>query len=87
MKRLIAVISIAMIFMISCAGPVSFKSSGDKVIATPYGIFNESSHKTPGVTYEISAGSVIIGIFFIETIIVPVYIIGWDLYEPVSLER
>ena len=39
--------------------------------------------KDPGVVYEVSPGSVICAIIFFETLIVPVVVIGWDLYQPV----
>jgi hypothetical protein len=49
-----------------------------------YGLANEQSHRNTNVVYEISAGSVLWGIVLSETIIAPVYIIGWDLYKPVA---
>lgn len=51
--------------------------------AQPYGIVNEETRKEPNVQYELSAGSVIVAIIFIETVFMPAYIIGWDLYKPV----
>jgi len=48
-----------------------------------YGIANMETQKDPNVLYEISAGSVIVAILFSETIIIPVYVVGWDLWQPV----
>ena len=48
-----------------------------------FGIANQEAQRDPNVIYEISAGSVIWGIILCETIVVPVYIIGWDLWQPV----
>ena len=48
-----------------------------------YGVANMEAQKDPNVVYEVSASSVIWGIILCETIVVPVYIIGWDLYQPV----
>ena len=50
----------------------------------PYGIVNEQVVKSPDVTYQASPGSIIVGIICIETVVVPVYVVGWDLYEPVG---
>jgi len=50
-----------------------------------YGVANMESTKDPKVLYEISAGSVIWAIILSETIVVPVYVIGWDLWQPVKL--
>ena len=49
-----------------------------------FGIANEGSHRDPHIVYEISAGSVIWAILLCETVVFPVYIIGWDLYQPVA---
>lgn len=59
----------------------------DKVINNKtyevYGLANEDAYKDPAVVYEMSAGSVICAVIFFETVIVPIYVIGWDLYQPV----
>lgn len=49
-----------------------------------YGVFNEDTLKDPNIKYEVSAGSVIWAIILCETVVFPVYIIGWDLWQPVS---
>ncbi len=48
-----------------------------------YGILNQESVKDPGIVYEPSARNVILGIVFIETIFVPVNVVGWNLWVPV----
>jgi predicted small secreted protein len=50
-----------------------------------FGIANESSHRDPKILYEISFGSVLCALFFVETVIVPLYVIGWDLWQPVKV--
>lgn len=50
-----------------------------------YGVANMESRRDPHVLYEISAASVIWGILLCETIVVPIYIVGWDLYTPVRI--
>lgn len=52
----------------------------------PYGIANKDAKKDPSVKYEIPLGNAVVGILFVESVFVPVYIIGWDLYEPVGLK-
>ena len=49
----------------------------------PYGLLNEDIHKVDSIQYEASFGSVVCGIIFCETIIVPVYVFGYNLYEPI----
>lgn len=40
--------------------------------------------QNPDINYEISIGSVIVAVIFCETIIVPLYVVLVDLYQPVS---
>lgn len=49
-----------------------------------YGYFDKDSKKNDSIQYEVSTGSVIVGIVFCETIVVPVYLAGWDLWQPVG---
>lgn len=50
----------------------------------PYGIANKEEHKDPDIVYRMDAWSVVFSVVFVETLIVPVYIIGWKLWEPVK---
>ena len=56
----------------------------DNVTYDTYGLFNEDSKQNPNVEYDISVGNVVWSIILFETIIAPVYFIGFDLYEPVG---
>lgn len=47
------------------------------------GAINADTCKDPKIVYEVSAGSVVWAIVLFETVVFPVYIIGWDLYQPV----
>lgn len=51
-----------------------------------YGFFTEQK-KNPNVIYELSAPNIIAAIILCETIIVPVYIVGWELWHPIALKR
>jgi hypothetical protein len=79
MKRSIIALCLTALFLTGCAHPV--KQGTMKYV--PYGIANEQTKRDPNIKYEISAGSVVFAIVFFETIIAPVYIVGWDLYQPV----
>jgi hypothetical protein len=65
----------------------------DKHICTPdktchtygqYGLFNLDD-KNPNIKYELVVGNVVWDIILFETVIVPVVLIGWKLYEPVGV--
>ena len=62
--------------------PVKTKDGSTKVVED-YGIFN-SEKKDPTVTYQISTVIIICSAIFIETIVIPIWLIGWHLYEPVD---
>lgn len=71
----------------SCAEPKTFKdSSKNEFTAEPFGWANEAK-KIDTVVYEVSAGNVALSIIFSETVVVPVYLTGWALYEPVRLKN
>lgn len=55
-----------------------------KTFYPSYGIATESTDKDPNIIYQVSVGSVIVAIIFCETIVVPVYIVGCDLFTPVA---
>jgi hypothetical protein len=62
----------------------------DKVIEgvhyPTFGVANDDAQRNPKIQYEISAGSVIWAVLLCETIVFPIYIIGWDLYQPVKVK-
>lgn len=83
MKKLIAAVALAVAaFGLSGCGDETINGTKYK----SYGIFNEEVVKDPKILYEVSAASVIVAIIFCETIVVPVYVVGWDLYEPVRVK-
>lgn len=80
MKKLLIALAIASTALLSgCNNDKTIDGKSYPV----FGVANMETQKDPDVLYEISAGSVIIAIIFSETVIIPVYVIGWDLWEPV----
>lgn len=71
MKKLIAAVALAVAaFGLSgCGG-----NEVGGVNYNSYGLFNEDVVKDPNILYQVSPVSVI----------VPVYVVGWDLFEPIS---
>ena len=55
----------------------------DGTVYNTYGLVNEDLVRDPNILYELSPSSVIVAIVFSEMIAVPIYVIGWDLYQPV----
>ena len=51
-----------------------------------YGIFDDDTNKSKNVCYKMSPMSVVLSIIFIETVIIPVYFVGWDLWDPFRMK-
>ena len=69
----------------SCAEPKRFrKQDGTVFTAEPYGWANYQTKAIKGVKYEINIPNVVLSTIFAETIITPVLITGYELFEPVS---
>jgi hypothetical protein len=83
MKKLFVGLLLGIVLVLSgCADSAQFNN----VEYETFGIANADAVRDPGVIYQVSFGSVIVAIIFCESIIVPIYIVGWDLYEPVRLK-
>lgn len=81
MKKLIALILIVSL-LTACGRPMDITTAtGTKEYPT-YGLFNESSDKSKNVCYKVSVGNIVWSIILIETIVMPVYFVGFSLYNP-----
>lgn len=80
MKKLILLFSLLSLLLAGCD---EHKTINGKVVPV-YGFFNEAVSKDPNVVYQVSPWSVICAIVFCETLVVPIYVVGWDLFEPVK---
>jgi hypothetical protein len=49
-----------------------------------YGLLNEETKKNPNIKYRMIVGNVIWSIILCETIVFPIYFVGFSLYEPVE---
>lgn len=78
----ISIILIVSILLVSCAQ----NKICNGVEYEPCGVFTQDEKKKD-VEYKRKASSVILGILFFETIIVPIYLFGFKLYEPKCKEK
>ena len=83
MKRVFIALIVASLVLSGCGHPMDI---GSKHYPT-YGLINESSSRSGQMCYEISVGNVIWSIILIETIIMPIYFVGWSLYNPVRAKK
>lgn len=85
MKKLFGLLLIAIIALSSCADSKTFeRADGTKFVAEPYGWANYQTKKIEGVTYEACIDNIVWGVIAVETIAIPIWLTGWELYEPVS---
>ncbi len=83
MKRSIALVVALGLLVGACGHP---KVINDTYYPT-YGLFNQASSSSSKVCYELSVGNVIWSIILVETVIFPVYFIGWSIMNPVGLKN
>lgn len=80
MKKILMVLLISTILISSCAD----KKTIDGVTYRPYGIINEETCKNDSIQYQVSGWAVASGIIFCEMIVPPIYVFGYNLWEPVG---
>lgn len=78
MKKLLMALSIVVLFT-SCADSKTI----DGVTYRPYGLINEESCKNDSIHYEVSGWAIASGIIFFEVVAPPIYVFGYNLFEPV----
>ena len=80
MKKIIAIALMA-ITLTGCGN--SAKIDG-KRYAT-YGLLNKDDNRNEKIEYRLITGNVIWAVVLCETIVAPIYFIGFSLYEPVGV--
>ena len=78
-------LSVSILIMLLVAGCNSSKNING-VEYGGYGVFNSVEKKNPDICYEFCAGNIIWSFLLVETIVAPVYFVGFSLYEPVGLK-
>jgi hypothetical protein len=86
MKKLVSIFAVLSLFLASCSYSSKIDTPNGQKQISYYGLFSEETDKNPNIHYKVSPYNVVIGAIFCETIIVPVVVIGWQLYEPVRYE-
>lgn len=88
MKKLLALLLLAAFLATSCAQPkdIVFKD-GTVQKVPPYGLINElfkDGKKNDKVLYQLSVKDIALSVLFSTTIIVPIILLGYNLWEPIG---
>lgn len=82
MKSLLICMALASTLLLSACGAEN--KTIDGITYGTYGVANEKDMKNPNIEYSMSGWSVFWSVVFSETVVVPIYFIGWDLYQPIG---
>jgi hypothetical protein len=87
MKKLVSIALIFTVLLSSCANTLEYENSqGNKVTAHSVGLFNQDD-KDPNVVYKLCVGNTIWSIVLVQTLVAPIYFVGWSILEPVSVRQ
>lgn len=77
-KLIIALLTITM--LAGCGEPITI----DGKEYPTYGFLNQVTSKSDNMCYEVSIGNIVWSILLIETVIMPVYFVGFSIFNPVG---
>lgn len=78
MKKIIASLLIATLLS-ACGHPMDYNGKHYPTV----GLFNDEN-KSKNMCYEVSAGNVVWSILLVETIVAPIYFVGFSIMNPVG---
>lgn len=68
------------LMLVGCSNPKVIDGHTYK----PYGLLNAQAEHDPAISYKMNVGDLILGALLVETIIVPIYVFGFNIQEPVG---
>jgi hypothetical protein len=80
MKKILIVLVVLAFIVAGCGNTKVI----DGVEYDTYGLFNEGKMKNENVEYRLIVGNVVWSIILVETIVFPIYFVGFSIYEPVG---
>ncbi|MCA1949570.1 MAG: hypothetical protein LDL24_03290 [Treponema sp.] len=88
MKKLLTLLLLVAFLVTSCSQPkeIVFKDGSVQTVP-PYGFINElfkDGKKNDKVLYRLSAKDIALSVIFCTTIIVPIILLGYNLWEPIG---
>lgn len=75
------------IILTGCADNKDLVLNGKLQTFEPYGWADIDELKNDSIHYKINTGNVVWSIVGVETVFLPVWLTGWQIYEPVSVKK
>ena len=79
-------IILVIILLSTCADNKTIYINGERRIFQPYGWTDYQELKNDSIIYKPNVGNIVLDVIFIETIFIPVWLTGWQFYEPIDLK-
>jgi len=82
MRKIIATVAALSVLLAGCAHVPRVDPKYES-----FGIFNEAQYKSDKVCYKVDPLTIVLAVLFIETIVITIYIVGFDLWDPVRMKK
>lgn len=82
MKKLF-VYAIILVFLLTVTGCGDRKTIDGHTYDT-YGLINKDDKRNENIQYELIIGNIVWSVILVESIIAPIYFLGFSIYEPVG---
>lgn len=87
MRKIIVPILAACVMFASCADNLKYTDkNGEEKVAKTYGWADYQENHADGIVYRVNIPNVVLSVLFCETAIVPFWLTGWEMFEPVGVE-
>lgn len=86
MKKLIMIIGVALLLS-SCADEKTLTLNGRNKTFEPYGWADYEELKNDSIYYKVNIGNIVCDVILIETVAIPIWLTGWQLYEPIKVKE
>lgn len=86
MKKLIYLLSITILTLSSCADSKTLELNGRVKTFEPYGWADYQNIKNDSIIYKVNVGNIVWDVLLSSTIVVPIWLTGWQFYEPYKIK-
>jgi len=84
MKRFVSIILIISFLTVFCSCGSTKVIDGTKY--DTYGLLNKDDNRNPDIKYRVIIGNIVWSVILCETIIAPIYFLGFSMYEPTGIK-